>query len=138
MNLHCGFFPLSVHVYHNASLDPKQNRDFHSGPVTLCSQHKGPSFDPWSGNYYQIPHATAKTAWPNKFFKYIKKKKKNEAESLISSNISFIMSEICDLFYMEKAFSTNQQVLQYKAKMVILIVIPKSKVGCYIRRNANS
>ena len=137
MNSHCVSFPLRVHIYHNTSLDPKQNRDFPSGPVTLCSQYRGPRFDPWSGNYYQIPHATAKTRHGQINFLNIKKKKK-EAESLISSNIRFIKSEICELFSMEEAFSTDQQVLQYKAKMVILIVIPKSEVGCYIHRNANS
>ena len=37
-------------------------RDFPGGPEprTLCSQCRGPRFDPWSGNY--IPHAATKSS----------------------------------------------------------------------------
>ena len=37
-------------------------RDFPGGPVrkTPCSQHRGPRFNPWSGNY--IPHVATKSS----------------------------------------------------------------------------
>ena len=44
-------------------------RDFLGGPVvkTLCSQCRGPGFDPWSGNYIQhgaVKSSQAKTQDP--------------------------------------------------------------------------
>ena len=57
-------------------------RDFPGGPVvkTLCSQSRGPGFDPWSENEIphvatkssQIPHASSKN-WSNQINKYFKK-----------------------------------------------------------------
>ena len=55
--------------------------DFPGGPVAkiLCSQCKGPGFDPWSGNW--IPHAATKSlhaavkTWHSQVTKFREKKK---------------------------------------------------------------
>ena len=49
-------------------VETSKSRDFPGGPVakTLCSQHRGPGFNPWSGKIphhvaKKIPHAATKT-----------------------------------------------------------------------------